>query len=87
MTVPEENNMNDVNKTTIEAWALANKPRAKVLGLRLMGIQGKTTEAAKAAMAKEASLGEVEDQITTWAIENSLEARGLFMMLLPRILA
>lgn len=71
---------------SIRTWALANKPRAKALGLRLAQNNGLPAEEARRKMKDLPSLGEMEDRVTSWAIENPEAARKLFLSLLPLVM-
>ena len=73
--------MYPVTKEKIEAWALANKERARVLGERMF----KNREAAKLVALE--SLGEEEDHITLWAVRNPKDAMMVFIGLLSKIKA
>jgi hypothetical protein len=69
--------MSEINAEMIEQWATNNKPRAKALGLRLIKFN-KDPE----GLLKEPSLGPLEDQATTWAVDNPFKAKLLLLKLL-----
>jgi len=66
-----------VNGTIIKAWAKKNKEEAKALGLRLFQNQ-KTPEKIRELP----SLGEFQDSVQEWAIENPMKAQMLIMSML-----
>ena len=66
-----------ITDKTIEAWAHANKERAKVLGQRLF--ENQTPEKLEVLP----SLGEDEDLIEAWAITHPMRASILMMKLIP----
>lgn len=76
----------EITPESIKAWAMANKARAKALGLRLAQNNGLPAEEARQKMKELSSLGEMEDRVTSWAIENPDAARKLFLSLLPLIM-